>query len=171
MHEINLDAPLHDHRPLRNALGRFATGVAVISTVTPDGKVEGLTCNSFSAVSLDPPLVLWSLRQNARSLDSFLKSEHFAVSILSAQQSHLSRHFATAHEAKFDIVSHRRGLGHCPLVEDALATFECSVDSVHPAGDHMVFFGRVQRATWRDGDPLIFSAGAYCVSAPLEEHV
>jgi flavin reductase (DIM6/NTAB) family NADH-FMN oxidoreductase RutF len=168
MNEIVLDAPLKDHRPLRNALGRFATGVAVITTVGVDGRSVGLTCNSFSAVSLDPPMVLWSLRRASPSLAAFEASRHFAVSVLSAEQSHLSHHFATTQESKFDIVSHARGLAGCPLLEDALATFECSVEAMHPGGDHIVFFGRVQRATYRDGEPLIFSSGAYFTPAPLQ---
>jgi flavin reductase (DIM6/NTAB) family NADH-FMN oxidoreductase RutF len=167
MNEIVLDAPPIDYRPLRNALGRFATGVAVITTCTQDGKKEGLTCNSFSAVSLDPPLVLWSLRRDAASLASFMASGCFAVSVLSAGQSHLCRHFATACEDKFDSMFHREGLGNCPLLDEALATFECTVETALPGGDHMVFLGRVKRATYRDGEPLIFSAGRYCAPAPL----
>lgn len=167
MNEIVFDAPPIDHRPLRNALGRFATGVAVITTCTRDGKKEGLTCNSFSAVSLDPPLVLWSLRRDAASLGSFMEAGCFAVSVLSSGQSHLCRHFATASPDKFDSMFHREGLGNCPLLDEALATFECTVETALPGGDHMVFLGRVKRATYRDGEPLIFSAGRYCTHAPL----
>ncbi|HUZ67085.1 MAG TPA: flavin reductase family protein [Beijerinckiaceae bacterium] len=167
MYEISFDTPLTDHRLLRNALGRFATGVAVITTRTPSGKKEGVTSNSFSAVSLDPPLVLWSLRREAPSLGGFLDSKCFAVSVLSSDQSELSRHFATAHPNKFDSMFHRQGLGDCPLLDKALATFECTVETTIPGGDHILFLGRVRRATYRDGEPLIFSAGTYYAPAPL----
>ena len=99
---------------LRQALGRFATGVAVIATRTPEGKLEGLTANSFAAVSLDPPLVLWSLRRNAPSLPSFQRAGSFAVNVLSAGQRELSRHFATPSADKFSAVPHALGRGRLP---------------------------------------------------------
>jgi flavin reductase (DIM6/NTAB) family NADH-FMN oxidoreductase RutF len=161
------DAAL-DERHLRNALGRFATGVTVVTTRTADGKLEGLTANSFSAVSLDPPLVLWSLRASAPSLPSFEVAGHFAVNVLSASQHGLCRRFATPSRDKFESVQHAPGLGGCPLLAGALATFECSTDSHVAGGDHVIFFGRVRRAAFADGAPLIFSAGTYGTHAPLE---
>src|SRR5262245_38768660 len=105
-----------DSRHLRNAFGRFATGVAIITTRSPDGKPEGVTANSFSAVSLDPPLVLWSLRRNAPSLPGFLGSDYFAVNVLAAEQAGLSKHFATPQHDKFAQISHSEGHGKCPLI-------------------------------------------------------
>ena len=157
-----------DERYLRNALGRFVTGVTVITTRTPEGRLEGLTANSFSAVSLDPPLVLWSLRARASSLPFFEQSGHFAVNVLGAWQFALSEHFAKRNSDKFESVVHAPGLGGCPLLFGALATFECSKETSVVGGDHVVFFGRIQRATYREGEPLVFSAGKYGTHSPLE---
>jgi flavin reductase (DIM6/NTAB) family NADH-FMN oxidoreductase RutF len=156
-----------DERRLRTALGRFATGVTVVTTRTGDGKLEGLTANSFSAVSLDPPLVLWSLRASAPSLPSFQAAEYFAVNVLAASQHALCRRFATPAHDKFDGAEHIPGLGGCPLLAGALATFECSTETRVPGGDHVFFFGRVRHAAFRDGAPLIFSAGTYGTHTPL----
>jgi flavin reductase (DIM6/NTAB) family NADH-FMN oxidoreductase RutF len=154
---------------LRQALGRFATGVAVIATRTPEGKLEGLTANSFAAVSLDPPLVLWSLRRNAPSLPAFRGSGAFAVNVLSSQQRELSRHFATPSVDKFSGVPHAPGQGGCPLIEGCLAWLECQIDSTVEGGDHLIFIGRVLRASFGEGEPLIFSAGQYWRTAALGE--
>ncbi len=163
------DVPLDGgaNRQLRRALGCFATGIAVITTRAPDGKVEGLTANSFSSVSLDPPLVLWSLQSRAASLDSFTRSGWFAVNVLAAPQHHLSRHFATPSVDKFAGLGWAPGLGGCPLLADTLACFECSVHSTVPAGDHLIFIGRVRRVGFRDGVPLLYSGGGYGMPIPL----
>jgi flavin reductase (DIM6/NTAB) family NADH-FMN oxidoreductase RutF len=152
-----------DARQLRNALGCFATGVAVVTTRTAENKLEGLTVNSFSSVSLDPPLVLWSLRLDSPSLESFRSSGWFAVNVLGAHQHTLCRHFATRAVNKFADVPHEFGLGGCPILIDSLARFECSTERTIEGGDHVIFIGRVERATYRKGTPLIFSAGQYCV--------
>jgi flavin reductase (DIM6/NTAB) family NADH-FMN oxidoreductase RutF len=156
-----------DPRELRNALGRFATGVTVITTCTPQGVLVGLTANSFSALSLEPPLVLWSLKNTSSSLQAFLGSGHFAINVLSLEQRHLSQQFATSAADKFAGVRHRRGHGSCPLLEGALATFECSLEQTSTGGDHILFIGRVHQARYADGVPLLFSAGRYCATTPL----
>ena len=150
-----------DERHFRNALGRFVTGVTVITTRTAEGTLEGLTANSFSALSLDPPMVLWSLRKNSSLLTTFHGSGHFAVNVLGTWQFALSEHFAKRMSDKFKDVAHTPGLAGCPLLSGALATFECVKEADVAGGDHMVFFGRVQRATHQEGEPLIFSAGRY----------
>jgi flavin reductase (DIM6/NTAB) family NADH-FMN oxidoreductase RutF len=165
---VALDGAAMDERLLRNALGRFVTGVTVITTRTAAGKLEGLTANSFSAVSLDPPLVLWSLRSTASSLPSFEQSSHFAVNVLGAWQFALSEHFAKRNPDKFQSVVHAPGLGGCPLLFGALATFECIKETSVVGGDHVVFFGRIARAAYREGEPLVFSAGKYGTHSPLE---
>jgi flavin reductase (DIM6/NTAB) family NADH-FMN oxidoreductase RutF len=158
-----------DARALRHALGRFATGVAVVTTRTPAGKLEGLTANSFSSVSLDPPLVLWCLQREAASAPSFAAAGMFAVNVLAAHQHTLSRHFATPTADKFAGLRHAPGLGGCPLLADSLAHFECRTENAVDAGDHTIIIGRVLRLTHRDGEPLIFSAGRYCVPAQLAD--
>jgi flavin reductase (DIM6/NTAB) family NADH-FMN oxidoreductase RutF len=146
---------------LRNALGQFATGVAVMTTCTPSGKLEGLTANSFAAVSLDPPLILWSLRRQAPSLQSFLDAKSFVVNVLAGEQSHLSRHFAQPNANKFEDIQFSPGLGGCPILTDPLAVFECSTETTTEGGDHVIFIGRVRRVSFREGQPLIFSGGRY----------
>jgi len=158
-----------DPRQLRNALGRFATGVTIVTTRGPDGRLEGLTANSFSAVSLDPPLVLWSLNRSSPSLASFRKSGCFAVNILAASQTGLSHRFATRRNNKYEDVEFTVGLDGCPLLKDPVATFECATEMMVDGGDHVIFVGRVRRIMWRDGEPLIFSAGQYCTALPLRE--
>ena len=160
--------PVTDPRELRRALGRFATGVTVVTTRGPDGRLEGLTANSFSSVSLDPPLVLWSLSRAAASLPSFLQADWFAVTVLGSHQHALSRRFARPAADKFAGIGYTGGLGGCPVLEDGLAVFECSVHNRMEAGDHVIFLGRVERMTCRDGEPLLYSAGRYCVPALLE---
>ncbi|MGH6945047.1 MAG: flavin reductase family protein [Geminicoccaceae bacterium] len=158
-----------DVRELRHALGRFATGIAVITTRTRAGKREGLTANSFGALSLDPPLVLWSLSQNAMSLPSFRESWHFAVNVLASHQRDLSNHFARPAPDKFAAIGWEPGLGGCPTLLDCLALFECRLERTIEGGDHEVFIGRVERFSWRAGDPLLFSCGRYCLAAELPE--
>lgn len=150
-----------DARHLRTALGRFVTGVTVITTRGPDGRLEGLTANSFSAVSLEPPLVLWSLRDTASSLASFENARHFAVNVLGAWQAGLAQHFAQRNDDKFNSVVHAPGLAGCPLLFGALATFECVKETTVAGGDHVVFFGRIERAAYREGEPLTFGGGKY----------
>lgn len=152
---------LFDEIHLRRALGRFATGVAVITTCGAGGKLEGVTSNSFSSVSLDPPLVLWSLARRAASFETFAKADSFAVSVLGAAQVHLSRQFATPHADKFEGVAFRAGLGGCPLVVGAIAQFECRSHSVVDGGDHAILIGRVLSASVNEGEPLIFADSAY----------
>src|SRR3981081_611272 len=132
-----------DARQLRNALGRFATGVTVITTRGPNGNLEGLTANSFAALSLDPPLVLWSLNRRSSSLRSFQESGFFAVNVLSASQIDLSHRVATPSTNKFGGVSYDVGLGGCPLLQNSLATFECETEMKADGGDHVVLIGRI----------------------------
>jgi flavin reductase (DIM6/NTAB) family NADH-FMN oxidoreductase RutF len=156
-----------DPRALRQALGRFATGITVITTCTKTGKLEGMTANSFSSVSLDPPLVLWSLRRQAPSLAGFLEAGCFAVNILSADQGATSRHFATPVADKFEGVDWEPGHGGCPLLPGCLASFECDTDQVVEAGDHVILIGRIRHVTHQDGTPLVFHGGQYGVPVAL----
>jgi flavin reductase (DIM6/NTAB) family NADH-FMN oxidoreductase RutF len=169
VHMPEIEKGLIDARHLRNALSRFATGVTVITTRTAAGKHEGLTVNSFAAVSLDPPLVSWSLKREAPSFASFLAARHFAVNILSAGQRDLCRHFATPSLDKFADLAFAEGLHGAPILPGGLATFECRTENTFAGGDHMIFIGRVDQATYRDGEPLIFSAGRLWVPSPLDE--
>ncbi len=157
-----------DARALRTALGRFATGVTIVTTRCPSGKLVGLTANSFSSVSLDPPLVLWSLRRNAASLQSFTGSRSFVVNVLAADQEALSNRFAKPSADKFEGLDYTVGLNGCPVLRDTLACFECRLETEIEGGDHLIFLGRVERASYREGVPLIFAGGSYCRPVQLE---
>ncbi|UPJ71865.1 flavin reductase family protein [Bradyrhizobium sp. 187] len=157
-------------RNFRSALGRFATGVTVVTTRAPGGKLEGLTANSFSAVSLDPPLVLWSLRRQAPSLQAFINANCFAVNVLSKTQVQMSRHFSTPFLDKFEQQAFISGVDGCPMLfAESLAIFECRTEKMIEGGDHIIFLGRVVRAHHRDGEPLTFVAGGYGTHLPLSE--
>ncbi|WP_076999500.1 flavin reductase [Variovorax sp. KK3] len=151
----------------RQLLGCFPTGVAVITTTAPDGEPAGLTCNSFSSVSLDPPLVLFSLRNASRLLTTFQAADGFVINILSEQQDALSGRFASSKiENKFEGVAWRAGQLGMPLIDDCLASFECRVHAAHEAGDHTIFIGEVQHLSGGGPDQaLVFYKGAYMMLA------
>ncbi len=149
---------------LRNALGRFATGVTLVTCRGADGAPVGLTCNSFNALSLDPALVLWSLRQASSSLAAFSAATHFAVNVLAETQVDLSRRFASSRMAaaeKFADGDWRPGLGGVPVLTGCAAVFECAMASQQAAGDHVLFIGRVLRLADLSVAPLVFQGGRY----------
>ncbi len=150
-----------DPRALRIAFGRFATGVAVVTTLARDGAPVGLTVNSFSSTSLDPPLVLWGLMRRSALLPMFHAAQRFAVNVLAAEQQPLSDRFASHAEDRFAGVGWEPGGAGMPLLHDALARFECAVEHRFEIGDHLMFLGRVERFEHRDGDPLLFFASRY----------
>lgn len=145
---------------LRDALGSFATGVTVITTVTSEGQRIGLTANSFTSVSLEPPLVLWSLKKNSINLDVFRQASHFAINVLTAQQKDLCFRFASKVDGdRFDGVALEPSRFELPLLADSLARFECSKYHEYDAGDHVMFLGQVEDFSKGHGDALIFSGG------------
>lgn len=146
---------------LRAALGRFATGVTIVGCRGADGGPVGLTANSFSALSLQPPLVLWSLRSASPNLQAFLAASHFAVNVLAENQVELSRRFASPLADKFAEGLWAEGLGGAPLLAGCAAVFECVQVSAQPAGDHMLFIGQVLRLTEAALAPLVFQSGHY----------
>jgi flavin reductase (DIM6/NTAB) family NADH-FMN oxidoreductase RutF len=152
----------HDTRALRNALGRFATGIAIVTALDHDGKPIGLTVNSFSAVSLEPALVLWCLDNNSHSLESFRRASHHAINILSAQQMDLSNRFATWPADRFVGLPWQAGAGGAPVFPDCCAVFEVANETAHAGGDHTIFVGRVEHfSETPDLAPLLFHAGRY----------
>ena len=152
-----------DPREFRTALGCFASGVCIMTTRRADGKREGLTCNSFSSVSLTPPMVLWSLARTALSAQSFVDAEFFAVNVLSLEQQEISAHFARSAEDKFAVIEPLLvdGLGGVPLIEGCSARFECRNQFQNYGGDHIVFIGTVERFAYWDRAPLLFHRGRY----------
>ncbi len=150
-----------DPRVLRNALGQFATGVVIVTAAAGTGAV-GMTMSSFNAVSLDPPLVLFSVDKRAHSLPALRAARGFAVNILGVDQQALSDRFARAGEDKWHDVTHVPGLHGAPLIAGALAQFECAPFARHEGGDHEVFIARVLRFTASGGGrPLLFFGGRY----------
>lgn len=141
-------------RDLRTALGKFATGVTVVTTAGEDGPI-GVAVNSFSSVSLDPPLILWSLARASSRLPVFEQASHFAVHILNYQQEDLCRAFSRDARA-FDSLAMRQNQQNIPIIEDCLACFECARHAVHAGGDHLIFVGRVGAVSLTHTDPLIF---------------
>jgi flavin reductase (DIM6/NTAB) family NADH-FMN oxidoreductase RutF len=153
-----------DAYELRRALGRFSTGVTIVSCRTEGGAPIGLTANSFNALSLEPPLVLWSLRQSSPSLPAFAGAAHFAINVLAEGQVELSRRFASALADKFDEGVWSDGIGGAPVLAGCVAVIECERVSQQAAGDHVLFIGRVLRLTAAPPGtlaPLVFHAGHY----------
>ncbi len=150
-----------DRTSLRQALGCFATGVAVITTLGEWDAPVGLTVNSFSSVSLDPPLILWSLSSKAPSFSAFQCHDGFAVNIMSADAKGLAQRFARPSPNKFAGVAWRSGLLGVPLLNDVVATFECRTESRISKGDHEIYIGKVERFSRTDRNPLVFHRGGF----------
>jgi flavin reductase (DIM6/NTAB) family NADH-FMN oxidoreductase RutF len=150
-----------DPRDFRNALGTFATGVTIVTTIAPDGTPIGFTCNSFSSVSLSPALVLWSLSLRSPNLNNFLQAPNFAINVLAAEQRTLSHRFAQSIANKFDGVRYTQGKLGLPLIFDAAAHLECRNETRYYSGDHVIFIGHVLHYSYRDCDPLLFHRGRY----------
>jgi len=146
-------------REFRDALGLFATGVTIITTVSQAGPV-GITANSFASVSLDPPIVLWSIGRHSKRFDAFADCENFAVHVLGAEQLDLGRRFARSGDAFAGLAFGENGAG-VPLLTECLSRFECSRVAAHDGGDHLIMLGQVTAATLRDGEPLLFARGEY----------
>lgn len=132
-----------DSRAFRDALGQFATGVAVVSARAPTGEAIGLTINSFASVSLDPPLILWSLDRASDRFQTFMHAKHFAVNVLSEDCTALSQRLSRKGERALDAEQLTKGKHDLPVLERALSHFECSVEARHDGGDHVIFVGRV----------------------------
>lgn len=153
---------------LRAALGMFATGVTVITTRDAQGQAWGLTANSFNAVSLNPPLVLWSLVRTSSSFPGFSAASHYAVNVLTAAQLPLARRFASRGIDRWAGVDFRQGEGGSPVLPQAAAVFECAHRARHEAGDHVIFVGEVLRCTHTPGaQPLLFHGGQFYTELPL----
>lgn len=150
-----------DPETLRRVCGAFATGVAIVSTRRPDGSPCGLTVNSFASVSLEPPLVLWSLWRGSPSVECFDRADAYAISILAEHQDDLARRFATPGDDKFDGAQYRHGELGAPIIDGCVAHFECRPHDRVEAGDHIVYVWRVERAERSDAAPLAFHGGAF----------
>jgi flavin reductase (DIM6/NTAB) family NADH-FMN oxidoreductase RutF/DNA-binding MarR family transcriptional regulator len=155
-----------DPRVFRRALGNFATGVTVMTAATPSGIKAGVTANSFNSVSLDPPLILWSIDKRSGSYPVFDEATHFAVNILAADQIDLSNQFARPRDDKFSGVSYEAGAGGAPLLSDCSARFQCEKYQQVDGGDHWILIGKVVACDDFVRAPLLYHQGAYSMVLP-----
>ena len=154
-------------RPLRHALGAYPTGVTIVTARAPDGRAVGLTVNSFASLSLDPPLLLWSLANRSPNLRAFRTASHFAINVLASEQAALAKRFATPSVVdKFEGVRLHRDPSVprtqiVPLIEGAAAHFVCASRDALEAGDHTLFIGRIEHHHCEDRAPLVFHGGSF----------
>ena len=157
-----------DPRKFRRALGNFATGVTVM-TASADGRKVGVTANSFNSVSLDPPLILWSINKRSGSYPVFAQASHFAVNVLAVGQIALSNQFARPGDDRYAGVPHRPGIGGSILLEDTAASFQCEKHQIIDGGDHWIMIGKVVAYEDSGRDPLLYHQGAYSMVLPHPE--
>jgi flavin reductase (DIM6/NTAB) family NADH-FMN oxidoreductase RutF len=151
-----------DPEAFRHALGHFATGITIVTAVAPSGELLGVTANSFNSVSLDPPLVLFSLHRAAYSLGAFTEGGHFAVNILREDQQEMSVRFAKALNDKWNGVEYEVWETGAPILKNCLAVFECRTRALYDGGDHVIFLGEVLRLRCAgDGRPLLYFRAGY----------
>jgi 3-hydroxy-9,10-secoandrosta-1,3,5(10)-triene-9,17-dione monooxygenase reductase component len=158
-----------DSREFRSALGAFATGVTIVTAVGEDGSRVGVTANSFNSVSLDPPMILWSLARTSRSLAVFEQAAYWAVHILAADQDRLSNHFAKSGIDKFADMDIESGVGGVPLLKECASRLQCKTAFIYEGGDHVIFVGEVLKFDRRDVAPLVFHGGKYALAARKTE--
>ncbi|KZM48840.1 flavin reductase family protein [Labrenzia sp. OB1] len=163
-HTVTFEPDAENTRLLRDAFGRFATGVTVVTTGSVDGPV-GITANSFSSVSLEPPLVLWMPDKGSRRFRYFETAEHYAIHVLSREQAEVCNGFVRNAHA-FDQLSYKVDENGVPLIENCLARFECKRFTAYEGGDHLIVLGEVLQAEMRKGDALTFFAGKLGQIAP-----
>ncbi len=159
--ELASDSSTIDPRDFRNALGTFATGVTIVTAMSAEGRPYGITCNSFASVSLNPPLVLWSLGLFSQGMPIFQNASHFAVNVLDASQQALAMQFARSSGDKFANVSWIPGLGNAPVLSGVVANFQCRTVNRYYGGDHVIFLGAVEAYAYGRNDPLLFARGGF----------
>lgn len=153
---------------LRSALGRFATGVTVIAAQTPDGHVHCMTVNSFASLSLDPPLILWTLRSRSARYQTFSKTHAFSVSVLAETQIEVARKHALPPADGFAHRDWKAFLGGCPIIEGASAHFICKGHTEIDKGDHVILIGEVTEFAEHQHPPLLFMGGKYYLGSSLQ---
>ena len=162
------NSPNFSRHEFRASLAMFATGVTIVTARTPAGVLVGLTANSFNSVSLDPPLVLWSLSRSASSMAALSTGSHYAINILAADQKALAERFASRSEDRWKGVAFTEGVSGAPLLNGAAATFECFNRSRYEEGDQVIFVGEVERCSHlADTPPLLFHGGRFYTEHPL----
>ncbi len=157
-----------DRLDLRKALGSFGTGVTIVTTKSTDERLVGVTANSFSSVSLDPAIVLWSLQKTSPSLPAYDESGRFVINVLALSQIEHSRRFASSIPDKFNGINYRLGMGGLPVLEGCAATFECRTIQRLDVGDHILYLGQVEAYEHYDQTALLYVQGKYAQSASAE---
>jgi flavin reductase (DIM6/NTAB) family NADH-FMN oxidoreductase RutF len=160
-------SPELDVRHFRTALSQFATGVTVITTRLADGTFFGLTASSFNSVSLNPPLVLWSLDQGASSLPLFTGNSHYVINVLAGDQAELAARFSRRIENRFEGIEFDLSHTGLPILKGVAAWFECHNRSRYPEGDHVIFVGEVERCDVLPRPALVFHAGQFVATKPV----
>jgi flavin reductase (DIM6/NTAB) family NADH-FMN oxidoreductase RutF len=151
-----------DSDSFRSVLGRFASGITIITSIDVEGRDVGMTASAFSSVSLQPPLIQVCVDRTASMFEALLHGDRFGVNVLAAEQEALSRRFAAVESShRFEGIGYSRGDSGVVLLDDALAHIECRMASRMEAGDHMIFIGEVERANARDARPLLYYRGGY----------
>lgn len=150
-----------DVKAFRQCLGKFATGVTVVTCTDANGALCGITANSFSSVSLEPPLVLWNIAKVSNSLEAYTEAQHFAINVLAEDQQSISAHFAKSDHTLFDNVEHTLSPHGVPLLPGTVAQFECRTYDIHDCGDHFIIIGEVIAFRVLGDEPLLFFSGAY----------
>jgi len=150
-----------DQKEFRNSLGNFATGVAIVTVDCKDKGDLGLTINSFSSVSLDPPLILWSINRNSDLFETFIGTESFTINILNENQQTLSNQFSKKGEHSLEEYDWERTKNGCKFVPESLVHFDCDTFEQLDGGDHIIFVGKVNHFENRGGRPLLFAQGQY----------
>lgn len=158
-------------RDLREALSRFATGVTIVTTARDDDEPIGMTASSFNSVSMDPPLVLWSVTKTAHSAPVFFKAEHYSVHVLASDQVDLSNRFARSGEDKFSGLSVERDANGVPVIAGCVVRFDCRQWAVYEGGDHWIIVGEVNAIERNNAESLVFSSGSYATANPLRSAV
>jgi len=161
MHQMTGNRPDFNSELLRKALGCFPTGVVVVTTRGDNNAPVGITVNSFSSVSLDPPLILWSIALNAPSLSAFREHPGFTINILSEEQKELGLQFARPSENKFEGVDWHTGYEDTPILDNALAVLQCKTYQRYEGGDHEIYLGEVVKINFTEKQPLVFHRGQF----------
>ena len=151
-----------DQTEFRHALGKFATGITVVTTHGRDQQAVGITVNSFTSVSLDPPLVLWCLDLGANTYEDFANCKDFAIHVLHEEQENVSRIFAENDSDKFSSLEWHQGELGSPVLTDCSVCLQCSTYEIYPGGDHIIILGRVEIIeSFKNTQPLIYHGGTY----------
>lgn len=150
-----------DQRQVRTIAGTFATGVTVVTTIGTNGKPVGMTANSFSSLSLNPPLVLVSINKGASLYKDFMETDCFGINILSEHQENISRQFSKKNIDRFTGVAYEKVVTGAPILPDTIGYFDCTVNQLYDGGDHTIIIGEIKHGEVREGEPLLFYRGKY----------